>query len=107
MKTIKSLFLIGALLAMMMFTNVTDAQARGRVYVRVAPPKARALVVVKPACPYKHGVWVKGRWEWRNGKHVWNQGRWIKARSGYIWIDGHWRHTPHGWEWIPGRWKRV
>lgn len=104
MKSFKSVLLVFAMMLALLNPVENPAMARGRVVVKVAPPAPR-IVAVRPACPYKNGVWVAGYWDWRNGKHVWIDGRWTKPKHGHVWVDGHWRNTPDGWEWIPGHWR--
>jgi hypothetical protein len=104
MKTFKSFIAAMAVLLLLGFADLSVAVRR--VVVRVAPP-APKVVVVQKKCPYKNGVWVAGRWEWRKNNHVWSDGYWVKARHGFVWVDGHWAQTPDGWEWIEGHWKKL
>jgi hypothetical protein len=80
--------------------------AAAGVYVRITPPAVKR-VVVKPKCPFKNGVWVKGHWSWKSKEYAWVPGHWVKPRRGYVWIDGHWKKTPRGWIWTRGHWKKV
>ena len=100
MKTLK-IFILLCLLSGMGF-----AHAARVVYIKHRPPAAR-VVVVKPACPFKGGVWVSGNWSWKDGRYVWIDGRWEKPRHGFRWVDGHWQETRHGWNWVPGHWSRL
>lgn len=101
-------FLSIMLTAFFFFGILATAEARGprRVYIKVAPPAAK-VVVIRPASPWRDGVWVSGYWSWRHDRHVWVDGRWIKPKKGRVWVDGHWNNTPDGWEWIPGRWRKL
>jgi hypothetical protein len=106
MKSLKGMLFVSALLLALLNPIEKPALARGRVVVKVAPPAPR-LVVARPACPYRNGVWVAGYWQWQKGKHVWIDGRWAKPKHGQVWVDGHWQNTPDGWEWIPGHWRNC
>jgi WXXGXW repeat (2 copies) len=77
---------------------------RGRVYVRVAPPRAR--VEARPAAPSARHVWIAGFHRWDGKAYVWVPGRWeLGPRPGAVWVPGHWKNTSHGWEWIEGHWR--
>lgn len=80
--------------------------ARTGVVVKVQPP-ARKVVVVKPAKPYKHAVWVPGHWTWKRGNYVWKKGHWVKPRKNHVYVPGHWTKRHGGWVWVAGHWKRV
>jgi len=71
---------------------------------RQAPPPPRK-VRVKAAKPGPGYFWVKGHWEWRNGRYVWRSGHWKKNRKNRRWIHGHWKKTARGWVWVKGHWK--
>jgi hypothetical protein len=88
------------------FFSTVEAGPKRHHYIKVAPPAAR-VVVVRPACPHKNGVWVEGYWAWKHNRHVWVDGRWVKPKHGRVWVDGHWVNTPHGWEWIKGHWRKI
>ncbi len=94
-----------ALMVFLFYGAFSVADARAKVYIKTGPP-AHRVVVVKPASPYKHAVWVNGHWVWRAGRHVWVQGYWIKQKPGHHWDEGRWVHTRHGWAWMPGHWRR-
>lgn len=104
MKSLK-LFLISAvLLSAMMIPDIS--QAGVRVYVRVAPPAPKRVVVVtRPHRP--DAVWVAGHWQWNGKRHVWIEGRYIDPRPGYVWVPSHWAHCKNGWYWVDGRWKKA
>jgi hypothetical protein len=106
MKSLKGLLLTLVMLLALLNPIENSAVARGRIVVRVASP-APIVVVARPACPYKNGIWVAGYWEWRQGKHVWCDGCWMKPKLGHVWVDGHWQNAQDGWEWIPGHWKKL
>ncbi len=103
MKALRGFIAALAFIIMLGFADISSAGTR--VFVKIAPPAPKVVVVKK--CPYKHGVWVAGRWEWRHNRHVWVDGYWVKARPGFVWVDGRWVHTPDGWEWIDGHWKKL
>lgn len=106
MKSLNKMMMACALV--MIGLNPLDSEviARGRVVIKVAPPAAK-VVMARPACPYKNGVWVAGYWEWHHGRHVWRDGRWLKPKHGHVWVDGRWHNSADGWEWIPGHWKKL
>jgi len=81
-----------------------DARGRHHVYIRIGPPAAR--IVVRPASPWRDGIWIDGYWGWEHGRHVWIDGRWARPVRGHFWVDGRWVHTRHGWEWNPGYWRK-
>ncbi len=103
MKSFKNKILL--LLSSMIFFSCA-AHAHPGVVVQVRPPAPR-VVVVKPAKPHHHAIWVPGHWEWRKNKYVWKNGYWVKPRKGYVYVPGHWAERDRGWVWIPGHWKRV
>ena len=103
MKTLNT-FLKASLVAAVLFVFSGTTQAK--VIIKVRPPAAK-VTVVKTKSPYKNGVWVKGRWSWRNGRYVWVKGYWKKPRHGYVWVPGHWTNRSKGWVWVGGHWKRV
>jgi len=104
MKTLKLLLSVATLFFMFGFFNASFAAKV--VYVRKAPP-TKKVVVVKTKSPYKNGIWVNGRWVWKNNHYVWTKGRWVKPRKGFVWVNGHWQKTPRGWVWRSGHWKRI
>ena len=104
MKTLRTIFAMALLVALLSISN--SAYAGRRVYVRVSPPRPKKVVVVKPAKPWKQAVWINGHWKWQKGHWVWVKGHWKKAKPGYHWVDGHWKHTPHGWVRIKGHWAK-
>ena len=50
-------------------------------------------------------VWVRGRWDWRDGHWVWLDGRWERERARMLWVDGHWERRGDRYEWIEGSWQ--
>ena len=66
MKRAKILLTTGLLLAML--TSV-QAQHGKRVYVHIAPPKPKAVHVVKSKKMHRDAIWVAGHWKW-NGKNA-------------------------------------
>ncbi|HSE63773.1 MAG TPA: hypothetical protein VLG15_09215 [Thermoanaerobaculia bacterium] len=109
----KRLILSATVLALALPALVSEAAPRrvvargprgGRVYVRVAPPRAR--VEVRTVAPSPRHVWIGGFHRWDGRAYVWVPGRWeLGPRPGVVWVAGHWKNTPDGWEWIEGRWK--
>jgi hypothetical protein len=84
--------------------RVVVRPARGRAYVRIAPPRAR--VEVRTVAPSPRHVWIGGYHRWDGRAYVWVPGRWdLGPRPGAVWVAGHWKNTPDGWEWIEGHWR--
>ena len=104
MKKVKTILMMGLIIMVLTISN--NAFAGRRIYVKVAPPAPKKVVVVKPVKPWKNAVWISAHWTWDNGHWVWSDGHWQKAKSGHKWVAGHWKHTRHGWTWIEGRWTR-
>lgn len=104
MKTAKALIAMAVFVGFFAMSN--NVYAGKRVYVKIAPPAPKKVVVVKPAKPWKHAAWVSGHWKWEKGHWVWAKGHWRKTKAGQRWIDGHWKHAPHGWVWIEGHWAK-
>ncbi len=77
------------------------------IYVKVRPPVPTA-VVVRPAQPSPHHVWVAEEWTPRGGTYVYSGGYWAAPpHPGWMWIPGHWKkHTQYGEYWVAGHWRR-
>jgi hypothetical protein len=52
-------------------------------------------------------LYVKGRWNMRNGQWVWIDGHWERERAGYAWNEGRWERRADRWEWIDGNWTTA
>ena len=63
------------------------------------PPEQVETVTVRPGF-----VWVKGRWDWRNGQWAWIDGHWEGQRAKATWIAGRWELQGNYYVWIEGRW---
>ena len=64
------------------------------------PPPARVETVgARPGF-----LFIRGRWNWRNGEWVWVDGHWERERAGYAYSDGRWERRGNRWEWIEGTW---
>lgn len=72
MKTLKTIISMALLVTFFSLSN--NAYAGRRVYVKIAPPAPKKVVVVKPNKPWKHAVWITGHWKWEKGRWVWAQG---------------------------------
>jgi hypothetical protein len=83
------------------FSQVSHAQ---HFYVKVRPVEP---VIVRPAAPSPHHVWVEHEWAWRNGAYVHVPGYWVvPPRGHHRWIPGHWRESRRdGAYWVPGHWS--
>jgi len=90
----------------MLISSSAMSAGKKRVYVKIAPPASKQVVVVKPVKPVPNAVWVAGHWQWNGNKYVWVDGSWKEPRKGYVWIPGHWNKTARGWFWVEGHWKR-
>ncbi|HOH07117.1 MAG TPA: YXWGXW repeat-containing protein [bacterium] len=82
-----------------------DAHGRHHVYIRIGPPAAR--IVVRPASPWRDGIWIDGYWGWEHGRHVWIDGRWARPVRGHFWVDGRWVHTATAGNGTPATGARV
>jgi hypothetical protein len=83
----------------------SPAEARRRVYIRIAPPRV-AIVETRPVAPSPRHVWVGGFNRWDGRAYVWVPGRWdLAPRARHAWVPGHWRHNRHGWYWVNGHWR--
>lgn len=102
MKALKPLLAVIALTAMLVVSQ--PSEAAGRVYVRLAPPKHK-VVVVKANKPGK--IWIAGNWNWNGKKYVWVNGHYVSVRAGHDYVQGHWTHSAKGWYWVPGHWQRT
>ncbi len=105
MKAWKSILGAAALATVFMFPMQSEAGVR--VYVRFGPPRAAAVRVVKPACPYRDAIWVKGHYVYRHGRYVYVKGHWVQARRGYRYVQPHWVKTPRGYFFVAGHWVKV
>jgi len=83
------------------------AEAGVRVYVRVGPPKVRAVKVVRPIRPYVKAVWVSSHWQYKHGRHVWVKGYWVNPRRGFVYVQPRWKKNRHGYYFVAGCWKKV
>ena len=83
-----------------------QSEAGVGVYVRIGPPRARVVKVVRPARPFRSAVWVNGHYVYRHGHYVWVKGYWLKRKPGYVYVQPHWKHTHRGYVFMPGHWIR-
>lgn len=74
-----------------------------RVYVHVAPPRAR---IEHPGPrPHPGWVWRDGYHRWDGHRYIWVGGVWVAPpHPGAVWVRGHWQQDPGGWYWVPGHW---
>jgi WXXGXW repeat (2 copies) len=84
---------------------VPTAEARTRVYVRIAPPPiVLEHVTVAPRANF---VWVAGHHRWNGRHYVWVRGRWVRPPHRHArWVEGRWVHERRGHYWQEGRWTR-
>ncbi len=92
-----------AVLAMGMFFTAVPVKA-GVIIVKKKPPVVK--VETRSKNPYRNGIWVPGRWVYRNGDFKWTRGSWVKPRKGFVYVPGHWVKRPKGYIWVSGHWKR-
>jgi len=85
-------------------TSPACAVSRGRLYVRVGPPRPVAEVIaVSPSPGY---VWVPGYHRWDGGAYVWVAGAWMRPpRPRAVWVPGRWVQERRGWYFVEGRWR--
>jgi hypothetical protein len=72
--------------------------------VVAAPPEL--VVETYGVAPTPGWVWVRGYWNWVDGRHVWVAGRWVEPRRGYRWVPHEWVRVGGGWRLREGRWER-
>ncbi len=106
MKSLKVLLLVllplGFLLAGC-YTAAHPSRPPGVVYVPVAPPPAK--IVVRPAPPARHSVWIPGYWYWHGDRHLWRHGYWHRRPPRKHWVPGYWKPYPRGWVRYRGYWR--
>jgi hypothetical protein len=49
-------------------------------------------------------VFIRGHWNWQNGRWAWLAGHWERERAGQAWTEGRWEHRGNSWQWIDGSW---
>jgi hypothetical protein len=70
---------------------------------RVAPPAPR-----EEAFEARPGwVYLKGRWDWRNGEWQWQPGRWEKHHKGKHWREGRWELRDGAYVLVEGDWEDI
>ncbi|HET9625337.1 MAG TPA: IPT/TIG domain-containing protein [Kofleriaceae bacterium] len=52
-------------------------------------------------------VFVRGRWDWRDGKWGWTAGRWERERPGKQWREPRWENRDGGFVLVEGDWVDV
>lgn len=97
--------IIKVLVMFCLVTGFAEASQAQRIFVKVRPV---APVVVRPAAPSSHHVWVEGEWVWTSNNYVWHAGYWAEPpHPREVWVSGHWRRAYGGWNWVPGHWRRA
>lgn len=91
-------------LAATLASGCVTTRARGRVYVRIAPPP---IVVESRVPPPGAGyVWQPGFYRWDGRGYAWVPGRYERApRARATWVPSHWERDRHGWYYVEGRWR--
>ena len=71
--------------------------------VDLAPPTPREEAVPgsRVGC-----VWVRGFWDWRDGRHVWSEGHWKPARRDFHWEPTRWVQREGIWYLQYGGWVK-
>ena len=73
------------------------------IYVKVRPV---VPVVVRPAAPGPHHVWIEEEWRPSGATYVYAGGYWAAPpKPGWIWIPGHWKKHTNGEYWVTGHWR--
>ncbi|HXH37611.1 MAG TPA: hypothetical protein VNN08_03210 [Thermoanaerobaculia bacterium] len=85
--------------------SIPVAEARTRIYLQIAPPRAVVeRVVVAPGQGY---AWQPGYHEWNGRAYAWRSGVWVRPpRRHAMWVPGRWVHERRGHYWVAGYWRR-
>jgi len=64
---------------------------------------------VKPEAPNENSVWVKGHWDYANGKYTWIKGAYVQDLANHNWVDGKWvkNQITDKWTFEAGQWEPV
>ena len=93
-------FVLGAVIAS---AGMVAATSFADMYITTEPPPVRA----EKWDPRPGQVWVRGHWEWRDGKHEWVSGHYVPERRGYRYRDDRWvMHDEGKWTYQRGGWGR-
>jgi hypothetical protein len=94
-----------AVVAVLLVTGTSLAEAGTRVYVRVGPPAA--VVHVRPVAPGPRYVWVPGYYRYDRRAYAWTPGAWVvPPRRHAVWVAPRWAHDRrHGWYFVAGYWR--
>jgi hypothetical protein len=93
-----------AVVAALLVTGTTLAEAGTRVYVRVGPPAP--VVAVRPVAPGRGYVWVPGYHRYARGAYVWTPGAWVvPPRHRAVWVEPRWVHNRRGYYFVAGHWR--
>jgi hypothetical protein len=89
-------------------TPVTDVTALDAIE-HAPPPEITERIPPKPSDDV---VWLKGYWEWNEGRGdegdwEWVGGTWRRPPPGRHWIDGFWLECDAGWVRVKGFWSQV
>ncbi|GAA4096175.1 hypothetical protein [Mucilaginibacter panaciglaebae] len=100
MKTLRRILFVSA--ALLLFLAV-DSNAQIVVKTRLYH---HGRVVVRPARPSAHHVWIEGEWVPKGRTYVERPGYWAVApRPHAVWVPGHWDHRRGGYVWVAGYWR--
>ena len=70
-----------------------------RLPTAAPPPPREERIATRPGF-----VFVRGRWDWRDGNWIWLAGHWERERARQRWVEGRWELRGDHWEWIDGSW---
>jgi WXXGXW repeat (2 copies) len=104
MRTIIGRAAAAVLLCVGLFT-AAPAQAATRIYVRIGPPP---IVVEHHSRLHWPGrTWRPGYYRWDGRRYEWTRGAYVRAPYRHaVYVSGRWTHERHGWYWVPGHWVR-
>ena len=70
------------------------------------PPPPPQVVLIRPARPSPHHVWIGGHHIVTSGTWVWVRGHWAKPpHNRATWMPCHTRQKNKIWVWTPGYWR--
>jgi WXXGXW repeat (2 copies) len=99
-KLLSVLFVFGFLT-----TGIGLSAGAQTIYVKVRPV---IPVVVRPAPPSPHHVWVAEEWRPNGAGYVYSGGYWAAPpHPGWVWIPGHWKKHEYGEYWVAGHWRHA
>ena len=102
MRTLTRLMTLAVLTGLLI---VPISEARTRIYVRIAPPPL--VVEQRAVAPYPDYVWQPGYHRWTGRDYSWSAGVWARPPYRHaLWVSGRWVEGRRGFYWVPGHWTR-